>query len=133
MENASKALLIAGGILFALITLALVTYMATSITRMTEAQDEKAAAEELVAFNKQYEAYHKSVMYGVDIISVYNKAEDSNGKNDFKINIIVCDKDGNTISISYGTEFKTKIFECISVTYNSNTGRISQMEFKEKN
>ena len=51
MENAAKALLIAGGILLALMTLSLVVYMSTATTRMAEAQDEKKAAEELAAFN----------------------------------------------------------------------------------
>lgn len=132
MENAAKALLIAGGILLALMTLSLIVYMSTATTRMAQAQEEKKAAEELTAFNMEYEAYNKRLMYGTDMITVYNKAEDSNGKNNFFISIKIYDKNGSEMSISYEKEFKNKIFECINVTYDSNTGRISQMEFKEK-
>lgn len=82
MENASKALLIAGGILLALMTLSLIVYVSTSTTRMAEAQDAKKAAEELSAFNASYEAYNKTRMYGTDVITVVNKAINYNGKLD---------------------------------------------------
>lgn len=80
MENAAKALLIAGGILLALMTLSLIVYVSTSTTRMAEAQDAKKAAEELAAFNASYEAYNKTRMYGTDVITVVNKAINYNGK-----------------------------------------------------
>lgn len=80
MENAAKALLIAGGILLALMTLSLIVYVSTSTTRMAEAQDEKKAAEELSAFNASYEAYNKTRMYGTDVITVVNKAINYNLK-----------------------------------------------------
>lgn len=82
MENASKALLIAGGILLALMTLSLIVYVSTSTTRMVEAQDAKKVAEELAAFNASYEAYNKRLMYGTDVITVINKAINYNGKLD---------------------------------------------------
>lgn len=78
MENAAKALLIAGGVLFAIMILSLVVYMSTTTTRMAEAQDEKKKVEELNAFNKEYEAYNKTRMYGADLITVVNKAIDYN-------------------------------------------------------
>lgn len=132
MENASKALLIAGGILLALMTLSLIVYVSTSTTRMAEAQDAKKASEELSAFNASYEAYNKRLMYGTDVISVWNKANNYNEKDESSISIKIYDKNGDEISINYEKDFKNKIFECINSTYDSNTGRISQMEFKEK-
>jgi len=80
MENASKALIIAGGMLLAIITLSLIVYMTTSTGRIGKAQDEKKATEQLVAFNMQYEAYNKQVMYGTEVITVINKAIDYNKK-----------------------------------------------------
>lgn len=80
MENAAKALIIAGGILFAIMILSLIVYMSTSTTRMVEAQEEKKQVEELTAFNKEYEAYNKTRMYGTDIITVMKKAIDYNEK-----------------------------------------------------
>ena len=74
MENAAKALVIAGGVLLAIITVSLFVYMTTATSRMAQAQDEKTALEQLVAFNSEYEAYNKRVMYGADLITVANKA-----------------------------------------------------------
>lgn len=82
MENASKALIIAGGMLLAIMTLSLLLYMASSTTRIAQAQDEKTASEQIAAFNSEYEAYNKRVMYGTDLISVANKAIDYNKKLD---------------------------------------------------
>lgn len=74
MENAAKALVIAGGILLAIMTLSLLVYMTSATSRMAEAQDQKIEHEQLVAFNSTYEAYNKNRMYGVDAISVAKKA-----------------------------------------------------------
>lgn len=134
MENASKALLIAGGILLALMTLSLVIYMSTSTTRIVQAQNEKKVAKELQSFNESYEAYNKRLMYGTDVITVYNKAADYNKKGESFISIKVYDKNGNEISISYEKEFKNKVFECLddAIEYDNETGKISQMIFREK-
>ena len=134
MENASKALLIAGGILLALMTLSLVIYMSTSTTRIVQAQNEKKVAKELQSFNESYEAYNKRLMYGTDVITVYNKAADYNKKGESFISIKVYDKNGNEISISYEKEFKNKVFECLddAIEYDNETGKIIQMIFREK-
>ena len=80
MENATKALLIAGGILIAMMTLALLVYVFGYMTDFAESQDRVAATQEIVEFNESYEAYNKQRMYGTDVISVVNKAEDNNIK-----------------------------------------------------
>lgn len=94
MENASKALLIAGGMLLAMMILVLLISLATSISDVTESQDRKQLTQQLVQFNKQYEAYNKTRMYGIDVITVVNKAVDYNktldtDEEEYKINIIL--------------------------------------------
>ena len=94
MENASKALLMAGGTLIAILIMSLIVYVFTTSTRMAEAQDEKISKQQTAEFNKQYEAYDKSRMYGTDIISVVNKAIDYNRRLDvedeeYRINIVL--------------------------------------------
>ena len=78
MENASKALLIAGGILLAMIILSLIVLVDSSISDMRRTQVNQQLSDELNAFNAQYEAYNKKIMYGTDVISVINKAADNN-------------------------------------------------------
>lgn len=133
MENAAKALLIAGGILLALMTLSLIVYMSTATTRMAEAQDEKKAAEELTAFNMEYEAYNKSVMYGTDIITVVNKAINYNETATEKIEIeltIVNDYKTTIETIKqYSNERKsekTKIESSLSL--NAGTYKIDKLK-----
>ena len=78
MENASKALLIAGGILLAMLVAAMLVLLNNNIQTLRTAQSDKTFHEQLVAFNMQYEAYNKKIMYGTDVISVVNKAIDNN-------------------------------------------------------
>ena len=80
MENASKALIIAGGILLALMTLTLLVYGLTTTTRISEANDEAKKLEEIENFNSEYLAYNRRVMYGIDLINVINKAINNNAK-----------------------------------------------------
>lgn len=95
MENAAKALLIAGGIAIALIIISLLVYSANKISTMGEVSQKEAEVKQLAEFNAQYEAYNKKLMYGAEVLSVINKAEDNNIKyedNDYKIVIKVIDE-----------------------------------------
>lgn len=83
MENISKALLIAGGMLIAIIILSMFLIMYNKVTNISKAQEEQKKQEQLSAFNGQYEAYDKQLMYGVDVITLCNKINNNNssGKN----------------------------------------------------
>lgn len=80
MENASKALLMAGGILIAVLTIALVIQVFSSISHNYKAQDDIEAVEQITAFNKEYESYNRKLLRGTDVISVCNKAISNNNK-----------------------------------------------------
>ena len=80
MENLAKAVVIAGGILFAIMTLTLLVYGLTASNRIAEAQQAAKEVQELEDFNIQYEAYNKRRMYGIDVITVINKAIENNYK-----------------------------------------------------
>jgi len=78
MDNAAKGLIVAGGILLAIMTLTIFMYGLTTTSRINLAQDEADAMQELTNFNLQYESYNKKRMYGVDVITVINKAVQNN-------------------------------------------------------
>lgn len=78
MENASKALIIAGGILLAMMILALLIYVSTSMSSVAEEQDKRILTQQIEEFNKGYLAYNKTRMYGTDVITVVNKAINHN-------------------------------------------------------
>ncbi len=78
MENASKALLIAGEILISLLVIGLVVL---AFNRMNESKAEEQREQELadiLEYNKRFEQFDKRVLYGSDIVSIINRAEDYN-------------------------------------------------------
>lgn len=78
MENTTKALGIAGGVLLAMLVVGLLIF---GWTRMTsyQIQKEKATKLEQVAdFNKEYESYNKNVIRGYQLVSLANLANDTN-------------------------------------------------------
>ena len=94
MENASKALIIAGGILLALLILSTLIYVGTTMSNMADQQNQSKQLEQTAEFNRTYEAYNRSRLYGTDVISVVNRAIDYNKQLDadeeeYFINIVI--------------------------------------------
>ncbi len=135
MENASKALLIAGGILLAMMVLALLVYMLNAMGDMQESQNTRLLTKQIEEFNKSYLAYDKTRMYGTDVITVVNNAKENNIKYsdnpEYSMDVKIYDTTGNPISISYDEDFKISIFKCAEVKYNASTGRINEMIFEQ--
>lgn len=78
MENATKALGMAAGVLIAIMTIALIYTLVSEISE-TQQQDELLLkAEQTAQFNKSYESYEKSLLRGTEVISVANKVIDNN-------------------------------------------------------
>ena len=123
MENASKALLMAGGILIAIIIIAL---LVRSFSTISSFQKQKLTEEEqaqLEAFNKQYTKYVGQYVYGTEVRSLMNKCESDkqSGKNYVEV---IYDVEPPT-----GTGQETKYYQCISVQYGNN-GRVTSITFK---
>lgn len=127
MENASKALLIAGGILIAILILSVLVVTINIINSNQKAQEKALATEQLVKFNQKYEAYNKKALYGTDIITLKGLA-----KSDGNIVVIeTVDSSDNEINVDLGNN-KNEIFSCTKVEY-SDDGKISKLKFKQKN
>lgn len=137
MDNASQALLIAGGVLLGIITITLLVYMFGSIAEMGNAQAMKNDAERLAAWNAEWEAYNKKFLYGTEVLTVMNKADQNNKEyaDDVKYQMTIYgkDKNGNNLSAEefrkMVTQNKTSIYTCVDVTYGSE-GRVNSMTFK---
>lgn len=135
MENASKALMIAGGILVALIIITMFLMMFNNLSNIKKEQEEAVKVEQVEAFNAEFEAYNKKVMYGVDVITLINKVAENNKKyasnNDFQITVIL---DGEVVTSSsnmIGTDSEKTIFTCVKTEYNAY-GRICKIEIKKR-
>ena len=80
MENASKALIIAGGVFIALFVIAILVFFFQNV-RMAQSEQETAdAIMQAAEFNKQYDVYNRNNLYGSEILSLANKMQDYNQK-----------------------------------------------------
>lgn len=78
MEDASKALLIAAGVLFAILTISFIGVLSNNITTMENSRDEAEEAKQLAKFNAQYEVFRKDKLYGTEVITAVNKVIENN-------------------------------------------------------
>ena len=80
MENASKALLMAGGVLIALLVIGALLLMFNNLStyQNTNSQNEKEA--QIVEFNNQFETYIRKDVRGSDLYSLLNKVADYNSR-----------------------------------------------------
>jgi len=81
MENSSKALLMAAGILVFILIVSVLVYMYQAASELPKTQEQIKEAQELAAFNKQYEVYNRSNLKGTDVASVVNRAISYNEQN----------------------------------------------------
>ena len=84
MENASNALLMAGGILLAIIVITILVITYNGIVGFESSKLEEQELQNISLFNEPFMSYNKKVMYGTDIISVLNLALDNNKKYNVK-------------------------------------------------
>ena len=75
MENASKALIIAGSVLIAVIILSLLVVFFSNLRSLQEEQSKIKQAQQATDYNKQYDVYNRN-LYGSELLSLAHKIED---------------------------------------------------------
>lgn len=80
MENATKALEMAAGVLIALLIIGLLAYAYNNLSDEKKIEQSSESAMQASEFNKSYEAFNKSGLYGSEILSLANKIVDYNEK-----------------------------------------------------
>lgn len=135
MENATKALMIAGGVLIALIIITMFLIMFNNLSNIKKEQEEEAKVEQITAFNAEFEAYNKKVMYGVDVITLINKVAENNKKyvdnNDYKISVKLNGEEVTSSNGLIGQDSEKSIYTCVQTKYNS-LGRIYEIQIELK-
>lgn len=81
MENISKAIIIVGGMLLAILIITLLVFLYSRISVIPQEQVKQHSETGIIEYNRSFEVYQKPLMYGTDIISVINKAVDHNMRN----------------------------------------------------
>ena len=137
MENATKALLMAAGVMLAIMILALVVMGYNQMSNYYNEKHNSTVVEQTIAFNKRFENYHREKIRGNDMISLMNRIIDYNatqsyqdGTNYERISVTITigdtsirdqfkykDKDGNI----YGND----IINTEEITNASGTGIIN--------
>lgn len=77
MENASKALIMTGGVLISLIVIGLLVLFYNNLSGMQKIKTDSETEQQAAEFNKQYDVYARDV-YGSEILSIANKIADYN-------------------------------------------------------
>lgn len=77
MENASKALIMAGGVLISLIIIGVLVVFFNNLSEWKNIEQSSEKTEQIVEFNKQYDAYARDI-YGSELLSIVNKINDYN-------------------------------------------------------
>lgn len=161
MENASKALLMAGAVLLGVLLISTMVYMFNSTSSFVKVYETEIEGQSLQAFNSQFEIYNRGKITAQDIISLANMASDNNTKytvenlpdNEPYIQII-CDgkkieKYSNSEKYQFMEDYSfildqngniqfdsdgneiIQYYECKKIEYYDNSGRIKKMEFRK--
>lgn len=97
MENATKALLIAAGVLLGLMIISVCIFMYSQISAYYESKAANRINAELATFNSQYLVYQKNNLRGSDLLSLINRILDFNiSKGDEDTEIEISIKIGNS-------------------------------------
>lgn len=134
MENASKALLMAGGVLIAIVTIAFLVKSLSTVQQFQMSQLSAEEQEQLTAFNEQYTKYVGQYVYGTEVITLQNKYG-----NDRLVEVDVegeqpdvTDNKYNYNSATNSYSNKTRYYKCTKVEYD-NMGKVNKIYFKQIN
>ena len=78
MENASKALLIAGGVLVSILVITVFIYMITKISEFRRSNEDLARIENVSEFNKRFTNYQRDDVQGYELLSLIHNVIDYN-------------------------------------------------------
>lgn len=84
MENASKALLMAGEVLISIIIVSALLLMFNSLTSYQGVKEQNTREAQVIAFNNTYEAYNTKDVRGNDLYSLINRVVDYNKRKSTK-------------------------------------------------
>lgn len=156
MENATKALIMAGGILLALLVIGALIMLFSNLSSHQEQNDASRKTAQIAEFNNQFEPYNKDNLTLMELKSIYNKIESNNKNSDYKIEHNIdesildgvdankdkkIDNEDNISNLFFKDDTFNKISKeqksnrrliCTKVEYNNEAGRISKMEFDDK-
>ena len=143
MENATRALTMAGGILIALMILGALFLMFNNLSSYQNQNDTSTKSTQIAEFNNQFEPYNKDNLTLMELRSVYNKVNSNNTKNPEYIIEMIYEFNSNHEDGNLKENFKSNFtaieeaekmnstFSCINIENKGVDGRISKIVFKD--
>lgn len=146
MENASKALIMAGGVLIGILIISLAVYLFTDFGSTSAQINAQNSQKQITEFNSKFTAYEeykdeegnwKITIYDIITLAGYAKenneyykdAEDE--KIDVKIGNETClNRTSQELINKYVSNEKLKKFMCSGIKYNKR-GKVESITFKE--
>ncbi len=137
MENASEALLIAGGVFLGILTISAFVIMLSHVGIIEGSQQQTQDIKAVADWNKEWEAYNRTAMYGTDALTVINKAKQNNaeydGNADYQVTVDVIaidkthyiDNEAETYIRSFVDGGNNIIVKCKEMKRSDKTGRIN--------
>ena len=152
MENASKALLISGGILIAILILSMGVYLFATYSQLGESYEKNLSAGEIRKFNSNFIQFEgRDNITAQEIVTLYKFVRAYNEKNETSIaDIEVNNAIGTPSEIPNSSNDLTEYelvnfikqnsndsanpyriiyFECTNIEYDQNTGTVCKIEF----
>lgn len=124
MENASKALIMAGGILIALLVIGALLLMFNQIGDYEKAQTSSVKSTQIADFNKEFSKYTGDNIKGYDMITLVNKALDFNSKEG------TIKETANSVDYSKKIYINLKNMKAFKNKYGSSDALFTENEYK---
>lgn len=145
MENVSKALLIAGGSLMAILLLTLFSYLFRQMSASTGSIAESLSESEITVFNQQFLEYEeRGVVDGTEPLSIYevaslmNLTKNCNESGKYPTTVVV-KLDNSDIFSKYSTskelleknKLNEKQYKCTNIAINNKTKLVCEVDLEE--
>ena len=146
MENATKALLMAAGILIGVLILSLVAYLYTSFSTTAAEVNQRNERQQLVQFNTQFTTYLGNNNLSIyDIITATNTAKENNSEYQnvnnyssyYQITVYLdSDRLDDETQEQLEARIKAEVnslkrYECTNILYHEASGRVSRITFRQ--
>lgn len=145
MENATKALLIAGGVLIAIIIITLLVRTYGNISNFQRQQLTQEEARQIAEFNSGYTQYAGQYVYGTDVVTIINKTVNHNQQNtNINIEIEIAFLEGRGVELKTNedkysfvseenvNQLRNRAFKCDEVEDSDSDGFVDFIKLTEK-
>lgn len=134
MENASKALLIAGGMLILIVLVSIILLVKANVENYYASENELEMIADTTKFNEQFTRFNRNDVQGYELISLVNKVVDynerlseaSDGGNDsnskpVQLTISLLSKEEITNKLAFDTNFGPVLFKNVNLVVKDNS------------